>query len=723
MFTLEKLEVAGFRGFVDEKEFQFGAPLIILYGENHRGKSSTLNAIEWCLFGSECLGKKTGIRERIDWEVANRNAGRGDVRVRATFSGSDGLYVVERIAGRGGRRSSDSVSVSLPKGEVLEGAEAESLLNTLFHSSFRDFMTTVYQHQEAIRAILTDEPKDRNDALDRLLGLSDYREILKGIRDARVDSEVRGMESDFQAFEGRVEQSMKTLENLIKEERERALAKGLNERQLNETGALRYANETSEMVEALARELGAGNFSVTKPEGFDEIDSFMQQVRSQVSELWAQSPDVAKHQELAQKQQRFAALSGELTEALEEEQRVRTDKEELVRKFDTAQSMAKEEEGLKDRLREIDEQMNRASAKATLTREAIKYLTEATSEADKGICPLCGSRTPELLSELEREWSERLEKEIGHLEEERKHCTSHIVDLEARLEDLKRLESRLNDKTRVTQSVIEAIGEELRRKISPQDDPLALLNAEATKTTEETKAAEEAIRTKREKIDIIEGHVAELGTIREIVSHERKRELVQRIRGTKEFVRLQDLRDQAASLAEASRTVRSCVATASRNEAQSKIDAAQAALNDHFCKIADHPAVRGLELEVDEDSRTGLNSYTLKSGDGSDPMPILSQGDLNCLALSLFLGLAQATSDRQAFGFLMLDDPTQSMGSLMKRQFVGVLNDVVSWRNLVIATPDEELKEMLVQDITRNKALYEYADWSENKGPSIERGS
>ncbi len=40
----------------------------------------------------------------------------------------------------------------------------------------------VYQHQENIRAVLTQEPKDRNEALDRLFGLSDYRNIIEGIK-------------------------------------------------------------------------------------------------------------------------------------------------------------------------------------------------------------------------------------------------------------------------------------------------------------------------------------------------------------------------------------------------------------------------------------------------------------------------------------------------------------------------------------------------------------
>ena len=52
-------------------------------------------------------------------------------------------------------------------------------------------MTTVYQHQEAVRAILTQEPKERNDAIDRLLGLSVYRNLLDGLAKVKATERQR----------------------------------------------------------------------------------------------------------------------------------------------------------------------------------------------------------------------------------------------------------------------------------------------------------------------------------------------------------------------------------------------------------------------------------------------------------------------------------------------------------------------------------------------------
>ena len=65
MFTPVRLQIEGFRGFRERQEFAFDHPVIQLIGDNRSGKSSALNALEWCLFGDGCTGGNTGIRERI----------------------------------------------------------------------------------------------------------------------------------------------------------------------------------------------------------------------------------------------------------------------------------------------------------------------------------------------------------------------------------------------------------------------------------------------------------------------------------------------------------------------------------------------------------------------------------------------------------------------------------------------------------------------------------
>jgi len=65
MLRIKNVKIEGFRGFTQEASFEFDNPITLLYGGNHQGKSSVLNAVEWCLYGDDCIGEKSGIRERV----------------------------------------------------------------------------------------------------------------------------------------------------------------------------------------------------------------------------------------------------------------------------------------------------------------------------------------------------------------------------------------------------------------------------------------------------------------------------------------------------------------------------------------------------------------------------------------------------------------------------------------------------------------------------------
>lgn len=94
MLTLTRLTIEGFRGFRETKEFSFDKPLTVFFGGNASCKSSTTNAIEWALFGGECAGKQTGIRERVGWIIPNQHLSVPGVRVQLEMVGPHGAYVV-----------------------------------------------------------------------------------------------------------------------------------------------------------------------------------------------------------------------------------------------------------------------------------------------------------------------------------------------------------------------------------------------------------------------------------------------------------------------------------------------------------------------------------------------------------------------------------------------------------------------------------------------------
>jgi hypothetical protein len=88
----------------------------------------------------------------------------------------------------------------------------------------------------------------------------------------------------------------------------------------------------------------------------------------------------------------------------------------------------------------------------------------------------------------------------------------------------------------------------------------------------------------------------------------------------------------------------------------------------------------------------------------------------------MFLGLACAADGATAFGFVMLDDPSQSLGSEHKEQLVAVLNEVSRSKRILLATMDREFRDRWREGLTKAKAEYLFEGWTPEDGPSIRRG-
>ena len=110
-----------------------------------------------------------------------------------------------------------------------------------------------------------------------------------------------------------------------------------------------------------------------------------------------------------------------------------------------------------------------------------------------------------------------------------------------------------------------------------------------------------------------------------------------------------------------------------------------------------------------------------KNQNGEDLTPILSQGDLNAMALSIFLGMACSGRTNQGFGFVMLDDPSQSLGFEHKKKLVEVLDEVLKERMVVLSSMDKELQDLVLSKITKAKTKYMFSDWTPEDGPVVKK--
>ncbi len=100
------------------------------------------------------------------------------------------------------------------------------------------------------------------------------------------------------------------------------------------------------------------------------------------------------------------------------------------------------------------------------------------------------------------------------------------------------------------------------------------------------------------------------------------------------------------------------------------------------------------DLRLEGTGSSNLRRLTLDvSIDGEDgsALGVMSQGELNCLALSLFL--PRASMPESPFRFLVIDDPVQAMDPVKVEGLARVLNRVARERQVLVFTHDDRLPD------------------------------
>jgi len=718
MVILKKLKIKGFRAYMQEQEFAFDNPVVLLFGENHRGKSSTLNAIEWCLFGNECIGIKSGIRERVDWEIPNRNLGsRPHVVVELELEDENKKNY--KILRRWVSKTKDELKVTLSDGQTLEGQNGEKKLSQLLKSSFRDFLTTVYQHQEAIRSILTQEPRERNDAIDRLLGLSDYRNILSGIELAKLSSKQKDMGNNFDSFTREIYVALATREHDLKDKREEASQKGVKEEYLNEGGVLSIANEVKKQLQKFVFEIGLNLAELQVPEQWKELQQFQDVANEEIERFRSEMPDVKKQNELFSLRTKFEQLKTEYEGKKEKLRSASKELEKFIKDKGNEESLNKEKSNIEKQISEKEKEISETDAKAAAISNAIYYLR--LEKVNKNICPVCGKDTTNLLGHLEKEWEEKYKVQVGTIQEQIDNLRASLKDIESLLTQYKKLEEGVKPHEKEKKEVSEEIGKALNMKITEKEDPLILLNNQSDRIEEELKKFKQSVASKQETLNGIATLLEKIRLIKDILNLEEKRKIVEQIKQLQEYQQIERLKDRMAELADDVENIKQAISGASQKEAGDKVNSAAEMIGDYFRRIANNLSVEKIDFSVSVDSKTARNNYEFKNQNGENLTPVLSQGDLNALALSIFLGMANLKGAAQQFGYVMLDDPSQSLGSEHKNKLVEVLDEVLKERMVILSSMDKELQDSVLSKITKAKTKYTFTNWTPEQGPVVEK--
>ena len=729
MLTISSLKVQGFRGYTNYQELVFDNDAVFLLGDNHKGKSSTLNAIEWCLFGDESVGGTTGLRERIGWEVPNRNMDPSkETFVELTLKDEQGSEY--KVLRKYITAKKDALTVTFPDNKSYTDAKATSELSSLIKLSYRDFVTTVYQRQEAIRSFLVQEPKDRNDAIDRLMGLSDYKNIFDNLDYNNIPKKEKQISDVFIEVEKSLEDTLRLKKNDLDTQKMNAKSLEIDEDQFNLKG-LKSKAET-EIFKPLTDftqsvNLTLGEIPVLETE--DDFVKFKDSVKREITRLRSELPDLQTQIELNKIQIDLSNLKNSFTEL---KQKV----DENQKSLNIFIEQNGDDKAIQEKINELDklikdkeEEIKREDSKIASIKYAISYLK--MEKVNKNICPVCGKETEDLLTHLETEMKEQYDQAIEKLTQELESMKADFRKQNSLLNEYSSLIKVLNESKEKLSEFYKTLSEALKREITEKDDVVVILNIQIEEIAKKLQSIKERIDSKQQNLSRIESELEPMEIITEILKLTKEINDITNFEEDPTFQELKAKRNEAMKALNNIQRIGLAISEASKREAKDKVERTSKIIEDYFCKITDNPAIKKIKFEINEESsRIGSNDYKFKDVSreekgkdekGKDLIPILSQGDMNALALAIYLGMALEGAEDMPFDFIIMDDPSQSMGSHHKRNLVDILNEVLKRKKVIVSTMDAELQDLLSKKITKMKTCHNFEDWTDTTGPIINK--
>ncbi|MFZ3008778.1 MAG: AAA family ATPase [Phenylobacterium sp.] len=238
--------------------------------------------------------------------------------------------------------------------------------------------------------------------------------------------------------------------------------------------------------------------------------------------------------------------------------------------------------------------------------------------------------------------------------------------------------------------------EELGRSVPPEDQPLQVLLDELTAFVAQQEAIAEG---RKARLEEIEGLVEDLSDASEAVG-----EAVAELEQAKSDAAL-----SAAELGEAEHRISvarnlAAAAQALRTEKVRQVfnDELNSVWRELFIRLA--PEEEFVPAFALPGSTTGpveavLETIYRSGGKGGNPRAMLSAGNLNTAALTLFLALN--LSVKPVLPWLIIDDPVQSMDDVHIAQFAALLRTLkAQGRQVILAVHDRQLFEYLALELS-----------------------
>ncbi len=713
----KSLGIAGFRGFSTDKQLDLSRELILLFGDNGSGKSSTLSAIEWCLFGDVAFIHYEG-RTRDELISTFQNEG----AVELVLSGPDGDVTLRRTKAK--KREKTGLTIVLTDGKTVEGEQAEQTVYKLFRLTFDDFIRSTFLHQESIRGLLTDQPVERNAAFDRLFGLDALRNITDAIRLVKISDRQQKLQSRIDQLQANITASLDEAKRRLDDSRRQGKQSGLSDVQFKlDFGASLVEDITSDL-RRIAEESGLEPPAIEKVASLSALSDAADTILGHVKRIRRKLPEQTKIDELTQARTRCSAVLSNYTAKASDlglkKQRLR----DFEKEHGDAEAIAKRIETNQRKFDHLEEERTGIKSRFKVMKDAFQYLRESKDAQ----CPVCGQAITreKLLNHLESELETHESEELKGIDAKISKAQQAKTDSEKEQREHQKLSDELARAERDSGAVLKEVAALLQKVITPKDDPEAMLKDRLADLDAQIKKLEKPLQQREGQLQRIEDRCEKTERIAEVLKEEENIHRLEKLLHGKDLQALHEKIVELESLREVLDAISQAVSRVQTNLAGSMIKSASEDIRVYYRRLCNHPYYEDLLIEVEPRTVKGVlrNEYSIKVVNEKDVEETLasqklSTGQMNCVALAIYLALAKKEIYLHDLGFLILDDPSQNLDTSHKQALADILLELVPQKQVIVATHDKELQSILEQGCKEKAAFaYRFGHWSK-QGPEI----
>jgi len=689
-WRLKSITIRSFRGVADEVTYAFDGRPGLLHGNNGVGKSTAAQCMQWTLYGrfpAEVL-QNTALKGFMSPVSASTDAWYGQVTLEA---GADTLVMT---------RDQGAKSFALETGGAsFSGDEAEAQRDRLLGLDMAGFVRTVLLQQSRIRGLLLDLPRERNAALDRLLGMDDIENIRERLKPKDFTAAAEATRQKMQADRRAHDSKQDLLVGQRKAAEDAARARQFLNKDFNAVGLRNAYAAVAAQLQSLAARYDVALEPLPDCAALDDAPALSKRISAALRLLRTDSDLQRKLNETSRRELELATERREFEAALATLAGLQQQREAWFGRFGEHRHAVAHRAELAAGVEAARADVRAAGELRALLADARQFIEASPTDH----CPVCEqpvSPAFDLVARLASRVESMSSAETAALEARAEQLGMDLKSQDAALADFERqgeaLQAAQKNADELRARIIATLGGQgiAESKIAARlAEAIAAVQADHQQFAAGAGAMEEEL-AKVEEADrrIREGLVPVLRTRAELERLEDawKATAASHVDAEAAAARLDAVADRLTRLRVALLDAKDDLVTRTLADASPRA-------NEMYRRLVRHPVFDTLEIKTAPKANKVDYSFEVssegKKSTAREARLVLSDGQVTATAIALFFALSD--SETHNLDLLYIDDPTQNLDLPCKEAMAGLVTEIAARRQVVVSTQDEDFVSFL----------------------------